>query len=74
MIGFSVGLVFFFFLLTLQKITLSNIGEVFFSQKFCSFYEVYVRNFKLIRSLLVIRFSIILRSTRWAYLPVYYHK
>ena len=43
-------------------------------QKFCSFYEVYIRKFKLIRSLLVIRFSKILYSTRWAYLLVYYHK
>ena len=63
-----------FFLLTLQKITLSNIGEYFFhkNSKILRFNEVYIRNPKLIWSLLVIRFSKIFYSTQWAYLLVYY--
>ena len=49
-------------MLTLQKIKLSNIGEYFFlkNSKILQFYDVYIRNHKLIWSLLVIRFPKIL--------------
>ena len=49
-----------FFLPTLEKITLFNNGEYFFFKNLTILqflYEVYMRNSKLIWSLLVIRFS-----------------
>ena len=57
-IGFGVGLVFFFFCLLYKRFRCVILESIFFSkiQQFCSFYEVYIRKPKLIWSLLVTGF------------------
>ena len=75
-IGFGVRIIFFFWCLRCERLRCLILKSNFFSkiQKFSSFYEVYIRNPKLIWSLLVIRFSKIFYSTQWAYFLLYYHK